>query len=102
MNELFYIVSAGFVGIALGIVFYGGLWLTVKKGISAKRGGILFVMSFFLRTGITLVGFYFVSSGSWQLMLVCLGGFTFVRFVLIPILKKLSGISKEIVYEIKS
>jgi F1F0 ATPase subunit 2 len=96
MNESIYMILAVLAGATLGILFYGGLWLTVKKGINAKSGGILFVLSFFLRTGITLVGFYFVSAGSWERMLACLGGFIAARFIITPFLKRSSNTQKEV------
>lgn len=81
MNEGIYMLLAVAAGFVLGLVFFGGLWLTLKKGLMSKSPGVLFVLSFIVRTGITLLGFYYVSAGSWQRLLACLVGFTIARFL---------------------
>jgi F1F0 ATPase subunit 2 len=69
------------VGAALGVVFFGGLWWTVLKGVSSRTPAIWFLASMLVRTGITLVGFYFVARGHWQRLLMCLLGFVIARTV---------------------
>ena len=76
-----------FSGIALGVIFFGGLWLTVKKITTAKNPSLLFMGSFFLRLSITLCGFYFISGGKWQSLLACLLGFISSRVMVIHITK---------------
>ena len=66
-------------GIILGAFFFGGLWLTVRKGISSTQTALWLLSSKMLRTGGTIAGFYFVGAGSWQRMLVCLIGFVIAR-----------------------
>ena len=48
-------------GIVLGGIFFGGLWVTVVKGVSSKRPALCFFTSLMLRMSITLTGFYFVA-----------------------------------------
>jgi len=36
MNEIILIIAAFVAGMALGTLFFGGLWLTVKKSVTAK------------------------------------------------------------------
>ena len=43
MNETVTLVSAGVAGLLLGGFFFGGLWWTVRKGVSAKRPALLFM-----------------------------------------------------------
>jgi len=74
-------------GLALGSLFFGGLWFTVKKAVTAKNTALWFSGSSLLRTGITIVGFYYVSGGSWQRLLLCVLGFIIARFVVIWITK---------------
>jgi F1F0 ATPase subunit 2 len=67
-------------GVVLGIFYFGGLWLTVRKLPGACRPVLLSLSSFFARLAVVLVGFYFVMSGRWERLLVCLVGFLCVRF----------------------
>jgi F1F0 ATPase subunit 2 len=76
-------VAAG--GFFLGIVYFGGLWLTVKKSIFSKRAAIWLLSSMIVRTAITLAGFYLISAGNWQRMLLSLGGFIAARVFFIRI-----------------
>lgn len=79
MNEV--LVLAVVSGFFLGTLFFGGLWWTVRKGMSAKQPALLFLGSTVLRAVVTVAGFYVVSDGHWQQMLACLAGFTVARFV---------------------
>ena len=81
MNETLMLVVAGAVGLVLGAVFFGGLWWTVRKGVSSPRPALWFVGSMLLRTSIVLAGFYSVGGGQWQRLLVCLLGFVIARFL---------------------
>lgn len=81
MNEAVTLVLAGIAGILLGALFFGGLWLTVRTGVSSKRPALWFLGSLLLRTGIVLAGFYFVSGGHWKRLVACLLGFVLARFI---------------------
>ena len=81
MTETVNWVLAGGAGVFLGAFFFGGLWWTVRKGVSSKRPALLFLGSLLLRTGMTLAGFYVVSGGHWQRLLACLLGFALARFI---------------------
>ena len=81
MNQPEYIGIAFIAGLALGTLFFGGLWFTIKKAVSAKNVALWFSGSSLLRTGITIVGFYYVSGGSWQRLLACVFGFIVARYV---------------------
>ena len=79
MNEPLALVLAGMAGLVLGAVFFGGLWWTVRKGVSSQRPARWFLGSLLLRTGIVLAGFYFVAGGRWERLLPCLLGFVMAR-----------------------
>jgi F1F0 ATPase subunit 2 len=81
MNEILILGLAGAAGLLLGAIFYGGLWWTVRKGISSKRPALSFAGSLLLRTSIAIGGFYVVSDGHWQRLLACLLGFAIARVV---------------------
>ncbi len=81
MNETLMLVVASVTGLVLGAIFFGGLWWTVRKGVSSPRPALWFLGSMLLRMSIVLAGFYFVGRGHWDRMLVCLLGFIITRFI---------------------
>jgi len=66
-------------GLLLGAIFFGGLWWTIRKGLSSPRPAMLFLSSAVLRMSIVVAGFYFVSNGLWQRLLACMAGFIIAR-----------------------
>jgi F1F0 ATPase subunit 2 len=72
-------VLAGMAGVGLGAIFFGGLWWTVRKGLSANQPALWFFASWLLRTGIALAGFYLVGGGHLSRLLACLVGFALSR-----------------------
>ena len=68
-------------GVLLGMFFFGGLWWTIRRGVSSKQPAVLFFFSLLLRTGIALAGFYFVARGDWRRVLTCLLGFILARIL---------------------
>ena len=103
MNEILNTVWVLIAGIALAIIFFGGLWFTVKKMVHSNTPGLWLFTSFFLRVGITLVGFYFVGAGNWQRLLICLVGFIAGRFIVLHFTKnkavKTFKLEKEVAHE---
>jgi len=83
MNEALYMILVFVTGLVLGTIFFGGLWITVKKAVKAKVPALWIFSSFFLRIVITLAGFYFISSGNWKRLMICLMGFIVARFLVI-------------------
>jgi len=81
MIEALTLVLAWVAGGALGAIFFGGLWWTVRKGASSQRPALWFFGSALLRMGIALSGFYLVAGGLWERLLACLLGFVMARFI---------------------
>jgi F1F0 ATPase subunit 2 len=81
MNETLILVLAGLAGAGLGAIFFGGLWWTVRKGVSSTRPALWFLVSGLLRMSLTLSGFYFASGGQWKRLVACLVGFIIARLV---------------------
>lgn len=77
---LFPALTAGF---ALGSVYFATLWWTVRQLPTAEQPMRLFVGSLIGRTGLVLVGFYFIMDGHWERILACVVGFTIARFLLV-------------------
>lgn len=89
MNESITIVLSLLAGIMLGAFFFGGLWLTVQKGLTSKNPSVWFFFSMLLRILITLTGFYFVSNGDFYRLISCLGGFIISKIVFTRLTKRL-------------
>lgn len=69
-------VAAGGV---LGVLFFGGLWWTVLRGLTSPAPALWFFGSLLLRTGIAVTGFIFVTGSHWERALACLLGFFAAR-----------------------
>ena len=87
MNETLALVLALVTGVLLGAMFFGGLWWTVRKGVSSKQPAFWFFGSLLLRTSIALAGFYFIARGHWERLLVCLLGFVIARLIVTRLIR---------------
>jgi F1F0 ATPase subunit 2 len=81
MNETLTWALAWLAGSVFGVIFFGGLWWTVRKGVLSRQPAYWFFVSLVLRMSITLAGFYFVGRGQWKRLLWCLLGFVMARLV---------------------
>jgi len=96
MNEIIYMLLVFTAGCVLGTLFFGGLWLTIKKMKTTKMPSLFFIASFVFRMGVVLMGFYFVAANNWQNMLICLLGFIVARFAVTHFTKP-----SQVVYALK-
>src|SRR5476649_546110 len=81
MNETLMLALAVVAGLLLGALFFGGLWWTVRRGLSSKKPALWFLGSVLLRMSIALAGFYLVGRGHWERLMLCLLGFIVARFI---------------------
>ena len=81
MSNSLHLMVALAAGLLLGLMFFGGLWWSVRRGMASPHAALWFMCSMVLRTGLALAGFYLVSAGQWERLLACLGGFIIARFV---------------------
>jgi F1F0 ATPase subunit 2 len=81
MNDTTRVVLSLAAGLGLGAFFFGGLWWTVSRLSTFERPALMMICSLLLRTGVTLGGFFVLSSGHWQRLLACLAGFALARGV---------------------
>lgn len=71
-------------GILLGMFYFLGLWWTVSRLPQSPRPLVLSVVSFLVRTGLVLVGFYFIARGGhWENLIASLVGFILARIILV-------------------
>lgn len=81
-------------GTLIGLLFYGGLWLTIRMLLTARHPVLLTVSSFWLRLLVALAGFLFAMNGKWQNVLACLAGFAIGRGLVSALLPKGAGVSR--------
>ena len=81
MNETLTLTLAGLAGAGLGAIFFGGLWWTVRRGVSSGHPALWFLGSGLVRTSVVIAGFYFVGGGQWQRIAAAFLGFIAARFV---------------------
>lgn len=75
-------------GIVLGIVFFGGLYLTTKKLPYAKNPALLMFLSITLRMIILLGGLYFVFDGDFIKLLVAIAGIFISKYIIVYFVKR--------------
>jgi F1F0 ATPase subunit 2 len=91
MNETIIMTAVLLAGVLLGAFFFGGLWWTVRRGVTAKIPALWFVGSSVVRTGVVLAVFYRVGRGDWKRSLVCLLGFVIARFIVLRLIRTKPG-----------
>jgi F1F0 ATPase subunit 2 len=82
-HEIAALTLAFFTGVAVGAVFFGGLWWTVLKGVRTRRAALLFLSSFLLRTTFVLIAFYLVGTAHPDRLAACLLGFMLGRVLIV-------------------
>jgi len=83
MNFSVYSLLYLFIGLGLGLFYFGGLWLTIKNMNNARSPIVLTLGSFILRTGaVFLVLIYVARQGDWGNILILLAGFIVSRIFL--------------------
>jgi len=81
MNEISRLILALLAGVLLGAFFFGGLWWTINRSMVSAQPALLIVSSFFLRTLVTIAGFYVALQSDWRCLVSCLVGFLVSRVV---------------------
>jgi len=72
-----------FIGLGLGILYFAGLWLTLKNMNQVRSPIVLTLGSFILRTTIIFLVLIFVArKGEWINILILLAGFIIGRIFL--------------------
>jgi F1F0 ATPase subunit 2 len=79
MNEPSILVLATLAGGALGAIFFGGLWWTIRGGLPSQAPALWFFGSFTLRMSIALGGFFLATRGDWRNATMCMLGFLAAR-----------------------
>jgi F1F0 ATPase subunit 2 len=85
-----HILLAFFVGLGIGLFYFGGLWWTVTRLPNAQRPGLLTMGSFLVRLFVSLFCFYLVMDRRWERLLISLLGFLIARAILVRRLRPLA------------
>jgi len=81
MTETLRLLLACLAGVAIGVLFFGGLWWTLRRAIWSKVPALWFLGSLLVRMTMATTGFYFVSNRHWERLLACLLGFLLARLM---------------------
>jgi len=83
MNDMLAPILASIAGGLLGLLFFGGLWWTVRRALDSPRPGLWVGGSMLLRMACVAAGFIVVSAGDWRRLLLCLLGFLAARWLVV-------------------
>lgn len=76
-------------GTMLGAFYFAGLWWTVRQLGSSQYVALLFMFSMLLRSGVVIVGFYFILGDSWLRLVAGLVGFIVVRLLATALINRI-------------
>ncbi len=89
MNDMLALMFAGTAGGLLGLLFFGGLWWTVRRAVDSPRPALWVGGSLLLRMVCVATGFVVVSAGDWRRLLSCLFGFWAARCLVVRLTTRL-------------
>lgn len=75
------------IGLVLGVVYFGGLYLSIQVMNTAKRPGLIMALSYFIRIGIFISVLFYVSKNGIKDMIIVLIAVILVRITMIFKLK---------------
>ena len=79
MSDIGSIIGALAIGTFLGALFFGGLWWTVHRGLTAANPALWFGVSALSRMAMTLSGLYYVARAGWPSLVAGLCGILIAR-----------------------
>jgi F1F0 ATPase subunit 2 len=82
MNDALVLTVSFMFGAGLGLLYFLGLWKTVRLLRTLHWTHLWLLVSLFLRLAILLYGFYWIGGGDWQRLVAALVGIILVRIVL--------------------
>jgi len=83
VTEIILAAGALLAGAALGVFYFGGLWLTVRGLLDVQRRGLILAASFVVRTGVVLAAFYWITGRGWLCLIAAVAGFLIARHLLV-------------------
>lgn len=84
MNNYLNIIIGFTAGACIGLIFFGGLWLTTLRLHSSRSSAPLLAGSYFGRIAVSVLGFYLVVTFTgFSGLIACLAGLVTAQLVLI-------------------
>lgn len=83
MTDPLWLAVAFAAGLALGLLYFFGLWLTVRGLPRTGHPALLLSASLLGRTAAVLAGFYLLSGGGWPALTAAVAGFIAGRMLVI-------------------
>ena len=84
MTVVDYVFLPAVAGIGLGTIYFGGLWWTLGRIMTARNPALFTLGSYLGRLAAAFLGFYLIArTGQWQGLLVCLAFFILARTVMV-------------------
>ncbi|MDD2316955.1 MAG: ATP synthase subunit I [Desulfobacterales bacterium] len=80
--DAYSMAAAALWGLALGVFYFGGLWITVQKMAVSKNPKALMASSWLLRIGVVLPGMWLALKQGAGVFCVAFGIFVTTRFVI--------------------
>ena len=78
-------------GLALGVVYFGGLWLTLQRLPTSQSPALLMLASLSLRMGVLLAGLFWVMQGEWERLIAATVAVLLARVIVVRLLGKPGG-----------
>lgn len=82
MNDAVTLTTALVAGAGLGLLYFLGLWETVRRLSLLRWAPLWLLASLVLRLAILLGGLYWIGAGDWRRFVAALGGVILVRLLL--------------------
>lgn len=79
-SSLLALALSALAGAALGVLYFGGLWLTIQRMTRSQNPGFLLLVSFLLRSVLVIGGFYLISGGRLERLAAGMLAFFVTRF----------------------
>lgn len=67
-------------GVLLGSLYFGGLWLTVRRATRWRYAGLAMMASLLIRLALVGAGLYVLADGQWQRYVAALPGLMLARW----------------------
>lgn len=78
------------IGLTIGLLYFGGLYLSTQKLKDAKNPGLLMIMSTLVRMAIMIYGLYYLAQTGYKNILVGFVAIMAIRFVMVFQVRKSS------------
>ncbi len=91
LNNFPLMLLAAAAGALLGLIFFGGLWWTLRRAFASTRPALWVGGSLLVRMLSTSAGFVFVSAGDWRRLLSCLLGFLAARWLVLRLTPRVAA-----------